>query len=320
MSRYLKIALVLFYVLLTIFGGLLILILSGVYISDLLGWSIVIGWTLYCFSSAWLFSCLRPFFARTRRPIRVEEEQLRSAFATVSKNAGYNKRICLRVVESDEWEAFATGVCTIAISKEMLRDLSPAELEGVMAHELGHLVSHDTVIAAAYLQARLLTYWPGVVFGWIVRILTLGSLEKRTILTTWGPIQIRRPFLTRAIVIVWLILAVLFLFHIHTLFGPIALAAFVLTFTILNRIVHFFDLLLSRMTEYRQDAYAQRLGFGKELHDVLVKLAEKREQPVRPYFIVFNSTHPIIYNRIRRLEQLEDTADQRRTLNTNPTP
>ena len=300
MSWYLKIALVLSYVLLTIFSCLLILILSGVYISDLLGWSIVIAWTMYCFSYTWLFSGLHLYFARLRRPIRAEEEQLRSAFATVSKNAGYHKRICLRVIESDEWEAFATGVRTIAISKEMLRDLSPGELEGVMAHELGHLVSYDTIIAGAYLQARLLTWWLGVVFRWIVRI---------------------RPYLSRTtIVFIWLILAVLLLYYIHTLFGPIAFAAFVLTFTILNRIVRFFDLLLSRMTEYRQDAYAHRLGFGKELHDVLVKLAEKREQPVKPYFIVFNSTHPIIYNRIRRLEQLEDAEDQRRTVNTKPTP
>ena len=318
MSRYIKIALVLFYVLLTIFCCLLLLILSGIYISKLTGWSIVVGWTLYCFSSAWLFTGLRLYFAQVRRPIRIEEEQLRSAFSTVAKNAGYHKRICLRVIESDEWEAFATGVRTIAISKAMLRELSPNELEGVMAHELGHLVSYDTIIAAAYAQARLLTYWLIILFKWIIRVLTLGFRDTRTIRTTMGSFRIRRPALFGGIV--WLILAVLLLYHIHSLYGLIALGVSVITFTILNRIVRFFDLLLSRMTEYRQDAYAQRLGFGRELRDVLAKLAEKREQPVRPYFVVFSSTHPIIYNRIRRLEQLEDAEDQRRTLNTNPTP
>lgn len=318
MSRYLKIALVLFYVLLTIFCCLLILILSGIYISKLTGWSIVMAWTLYCFSSAWLFTGLRLYFAQVRQPIRVEEEQLRSAFTTVTKNAGYHKPIRLRVIESDEWEAFAIGVRTIAISKAMLRDLSPNELEGVMAHELGHLVSNDTIIAAAYTQARLLTYWLYILFRWITRILNIGFRDTRTIRTPRGSFRISRPAPFR--VIIWLILAVLLLYYIHSLYGLIALAVFVITFAILNRIVRFFDLLLSRMTEYRQDAYAQRLGFGRELRDVLAKLAEKREQPVRPYFIVFSSTHPIIYNRIRRLEQQENAGDQRRTLNTNPTP
>lgn len=321
MSRYLKIALVLLYVLSTVFSCLLILILSGVYISDLAGWSIVTGWTLYCFGSAWLFSGLRQYFQQLRRPVRVEEEQLRAAFAAVSKNAGYDKRICLRVIESDEWEAFATGVHTIAISKAMLRELSAGELEGVMAHELGHLVSHDTIVASAYLQARLLTWWLAVVLSWIFRILTLGFFSSYTIRTGMGPIRKRRPFMVRVIGgIVWLALAVLVLYHIRRVYGFLALAAFVLIFAMLNRMVRLFDLLLSRMTEYRQDAYAHRLGFGKALHDVLVKLAEQREQPVRPYFIVFNSTHPIIYNRIRRLEQLEKAEDQRRTLKTNPTP
>ncbi|MBS1604238.1 MAG: M48 family metalloprotease [Bacteroidetes bacterium] len=315
MSRYLKIALVLFYVLLTIFCCLLTVILSGIYISDFAGWSIVTGWTLYCFGSPWLFAGLHFCFARVRRPIRVEEEQLRSAFTTVSRNAGYHKRICLRVIESDEWEAFATGVRTIAISKAMLRDLSPNELEGVMAHELGHLVSHDTIIAAAYTQARLLTYWLNILFRWVARALAIRFRETRTIRTIRGPVSRTRLTLLRGII--GMTLAILMMYYIHYLFGFIAAALFVIVFAILNRIVRFFDLLLSRMTEYRQDAYAQRLGFGKELRDVLVKLAEKDEQTVRPYFIVFNSTHPIIYNRIRRLEQLEDAEDQRRTQNTN---
>ncbi|WP_431211586.1 M48 family metalloprotease [Puia sp. P3] len=98
------------------------------------------------------------------------------------------------------------------------------------------------------------------------------------------------------------------------------MAAFVIVFAVLNRIFRLFDLLLSRLTEYRQDAFAHRLGFGRELRDALERLALQREQPVSPYFIVFRSTHPILYNRIRRLEQLEDAEDHRRTLNTNPTP
>jgi len=302
MVRYFKFALVFLYILLTILCLLLVLILSGIHIAGLTGWLIVAGWTLYCFSSAWLFTGLNLYFSQVRLPIRSEEERLTSAFTTVSKNAGPHRPIRLRVIESDEWEAFAIGVRTIAISKAMLRDLSPNELEGVMAHELGHIISYDTIIASAYVQARFLTYGITIVFRWIAGILTFGFRKHS------------RPRLSHGII--WLVLAVILLYYLR--FLPLTL--FVMTFAILNRLFRLFDLLLSRLTEYRQDAFAHSLGFGKDLRDVLEKLAQQREQPVSPYFIAFHGTHPIIYNRIRRLEQLEDTGDQRRTLNTNPTP
>jgi len=144
MSGYFKFGLVFLYVLLTIFCLLLVLVLSGVYISAVTGWLIVAGWTVYCFSSAWLFAGLYLYFSPIRLPIRSEEERLVSAFTTVRKNAGYQRSIDLRVIESDEWNACAIGVRTIAVSKAMLRDLGPHELEGVIAHELGHIISYDT--------------------------------------------------------------------------------------------------------------------------------------------------------------------------------
>jgi Zn-dependent protease with chaperone function len=302
MTRYFKFALVFLYILLTILGLLLVLILSGIHIAGLTRWLIVAGWIVYCSSSAWLFTDLNLYFSQVRLPIRSEEERMISAFTTVSKNAGSHPQIRLRVIESDEWNAFAIGVRTIAISKAMLRDLSPNELEGVMAHELGHIISYDTIIAAAYVQARFLTYGITIVFRWIAGVLTFGFRKQR------------RPRLSHGVI--WLVFAAILLYYLH--FLPLTL--FVITFAILNRIFRLFDLLLSRLTEYRQDAFAHRLGFGKDLRDVLEKLAQQREQPVSPYFIAFHGTHPIIYNRIRRLEQLEDAEDQRRTLNTNPTP
>lgn len=287
---YLNRLLVFLYVALTIVCFLLLLTLSGIHISNWTGWLAVLAWILFCFSSAWLFTDLRLCFSHIRKPIRREEERLNSAFATVCKNAGYRKTVRLLVIESDEWNACAIGLRTIAVSKAMLEALCPNELEGVIAHELGHLISYDTIVASAYMQARLLTYGPGIIFSRIAGILLAGTIRKR---------------------MVFMVLLVILLYFLHLLIAGIALALFVLIFAILNRIFRFFDLLLSRMTEFRQDALAHRLGFGKDLRDVLEKLAQKREQPVRPYFIIFYSTHPIIYNRIRRLEQLAHAEDQR---------
>ena len=91
--------------------------------------------------------------------------------------------------------------------------------------------------------------------------------------------------------------------RIHLLKAVIPVILFVLLFAVLNRIFRFFALLLSRLVEYRQDAFAFRLGYGEGLRRALLKLADGGEPVVNRYFIVFHSTHPVIYHRIRRLEK-----------------
>ncbi len=194
----------------------------------------------------------------------------------------------LRVHESGKWNAFATGIRTIAVSKRMLADLTDDELKGVLAHELGHLISYDTVIVAAYVTAGYLPWTLGFVYRWIVKVAIRGfSLLSG---------------------IIWLLIFGGILYFLHLLPAVVAIILFVIVFAILNRAFNFLSLLLSRLAEYRQDAFAQRLGYGKGLRDVLEKLTFKEEHVVNPYYILFHSTHPIIYNRIRRLEELEDMA------------
>jgi Zn-dependent protease with chaperone function len=77
-----------------------------------------------------------------------------------------------------------------------------------------------------------------------------------------------------------------------------------LFFAVLNRIFRFLALMLSRLAEYRQDAFADSLGYGEGLRRALQKLAAAGEPAVNRYYIVFHSSHPVIYNRIRRLEKL----------------
>jgi Zn-dependent protease with chaperone function len=64
-------------------------------------------------------------------------------------------------------------------------------------------------------------------------------------------------------------------------------------------------LLNSRYTEYRQDAFAHQLGSGLELKQVLKKILDTSPpQRVDQYSTIIRTTHPIIHNRIRRLEKL----------------
>ena len=285
MSKYLSAGLVLLYVILTILCFLLVLVLSGVRISEAAGWLIVAGWVAFCFCSAYFFTGIYLFFGfRLRKPMVAEAEKLEPAFREVAERAGIRKTVKLRIEESKEWNAFAVGTRTIAVSKRMLADLTEDELKGTLAHELGHLVSFDTIVMGAYAAAGRLPRMMGYVFqvilsamGWSLSFGVAGVL----------------------------VLGVVF-YILHLLQAVIAILLFVLLFALLNRIFRLFSLLLMRLTEYRQDAFAQQLGYGKGLRDTLEKITSKGEQEVNPYFIVFKSTHPIIYNRIQRLEKMEE--------------
>ena len=79
---------------------------------------------------------------------------------------------------------------------------------------------------------------------------------------------------------------------------------FVFFFMVLNIVFRFLRLMLARFAEYRQDAFAFRLGYGDGLRKVLELLAAGEEAAVSRYYIVMHSTHPVIFNRIRRLEKM----------------
>jgi Zn-dependent protease with chaperone function len=79
---------------------------------------------------------------------------------------------------------------------------------------------------------------------------------------------------------------------------------FLVSSLILHVLFSWLHLLLLRQREYRQDEFAHRLGYGHGLRDALVKLAKHREQQVNAWFNLLYGHAPVIYHRIRRLEQL----------------
>lgn len=81
----------------------------------------------------------------------------------------------LYVIASDTPNAFATGRnpshAAVAVTTGIVRTLSPAELRGVMAHELGHVANRDTLVstvaatmAGVVMMVARLAYW-GALFG-----------------------------------------------------------------------------------------------------------------------------------------------------------
>lgn len=304
MSKYVNALLVFLYVILTIFCFLLVLVIGGVRLPDRMGFLIMIGWVFFCFCSAYIFAGWGLLFPRSlRKPLLAEEQKLGAAFREVVERAGHTRPFILRIQETNEWSAFATGTRTVVVSKGLLEGMSDDELKGVLAHELGHLSSGDPLIVSAYVTAAYLPRVVGFVYAWVKAILLGGFVSQVRVQTNRGVVVAKRFNLLAGIFWVVVVLAVLAYFHLMN--ALIAVLAFVVLFTILNFIVRFLTLLLARLAEYRQDAYAHQLGFGEGLRKALERLAGQAEQTVSQYYIVFHSAHPVIYNRIRRLEKLE---------------
>jgi heat shock protein HtpX len=282
MNKTFQIALVALYVLLTGFCFLLSLAISGVYISWLTFYAAMAGWLLFCFLSVYFLGPLHLYFhGRLRQPVMEEEARLQDCFTEVLQRAGCVKKFRLRIAEVEGEEAFACNNNMIAVSKAMLDRLTDEELKGVLAHELGHLMSKDTIVSWAFVTAS-----------------DLPALVRRVF-------AILRPIVRRLLVLTLVTLVMLFFFKQMLLRPVVAIVLFLLTFSLLDRLFRWLRLVLSRQCEYKQDAYAHRLGYGAGLRDALKKLAQYGREQVNAYFILMNSTHPVIYQRIRRLEKLE---------------
>jgi Zn-dependent protease with chaperone function len=310
MSKYFQIALVLLYVLLTIVAFEIVLLVSGWRGSRWEQWAMLVGWVGICFGSAYVRSGVWVYFqSRFRKPLLAEENRLLPAMDELLRKAGTERKVRVQIDETRELNACATGHHTIAVTKGMLDELTPDELRGVLAHELGHLLSGDTLAAAAFATAGLLplalfrVYRMGAA---VVRaaFLTTGSVQTGSVRGRGGIVRLGRVNLLTGLIV--LLILGYGLYRVHLLNAVVPVIVFVVSFSVLNRMFGFFARMLSRLAEYRGDAFAYRLGYGEGLRSALEKLAAGSEPVVNRYYIMMHGTHPVIYNRIRRLERLLD--------------
>jgi heat shock protein HtpX len=259
----------------------------GVPISPIQCILIIVGWVLYCVgigpyaTTHYLFR-----HSKLRKPTLEEEKLIDSLFSEVQQRSLFTKPVRLRISEESGLEAFATGSRTIAISKGMLKIMTHDEIKGIMAHELGHLESRDCRIGAAY------------------------STAMKLIRFIWSPFAfIFSKFKKRFTIILSLICLLYFVYIWQVsktthLLPWIIITLFILGYQICLRLVNFFWQVVSRFREYRQDAFAHSIGFGQDLLNALNKLTLDTDMPVNRYRNLMTGSHPIIYNRIRRLEKL----------------
>jgi heat shock protein HtpX len=162
-----------FAALLTAFGWWL----GGIRLSGLfLVTSLLMVGTLYWYGPRVVLASLG-----ARELLIAEAPLVHSAVERLALAAGV-ERPRLYLLPTGHPHAFAVGrgagSAGIALSQGILTLLPPAELEGVLAHELAHIRHRDVVVQTPVV----------VVAGWVLEASRIGGFLERTLLFVLGPV------------------------------------------------------------------------------------------------------------------------------------
>jgi Zn-dependent protease with chaperone function len=299
MSKYAQFILVIIYAFATITALYILFFLLRSGKLQLDNWTlftIIAGWLAICFTAVYWYTDLFLLFQRIRKPIPKEEERLLASLYDVQKKANDKKHYRLLVGKTSGLYAFAIGYHTIVVSKDCLKVLTHEELCALLAHEMGHLRTRDCIAGQAFYFANLL---PAFIDGFF-------TIKRRTYESNLHAI-IRQCILATLLLLTALIVISS---KISVLPYLVPIISFVILLWLFKAVFFFLWLLNSRFTEYRQDEFAHKLGFGPELKKVLLKtIVTGVPSHVDRYSILTRSIHPIIHNRIRRLEKLQGLRD-----------
>jgi Zn-dependent protease with chaperone function len=187
------------------------------------------------------------------------------------------RRFVLAVADSDDLNAFASGGNLVVITTGAIKSLPAAELQGVMAHEIGHHLGLESV-------AVTLGYWmalPVLAFARVgfflqnVARAATQSFAESPLFTTIG----------KAIAAVLTAIAWVFQSSIIA-WQSIAGAT-------------------SRKAEYRADERAVQLGFGPELAAAMRRsVADEMPSGARTWAERLFGSHPPLRTRIARVEAM----------------
>lgn len=251
--------------------------------------SFVLVFFLYGISISIALSPLGEFllrFIEKVRPLstREEKEYLLPIFEEVYENAKekdpkLNNNIKLYIIDNMYVNAFAIGRKTIAVTMGAVETFSQAELKGVIAHEFGHLSNGDT-------KALLLSTIGNGIFSILIFALRILMLITEVVFSLT-----RIPFLD-----VFAVLAK-FLFDIG-----------VIIFSYVSEILLSVN---SRRNELYADRFAFKIGYGEELV-LSLYILQKISLPNNLRLLDrLRASHPNTAKRIKQLENLLDTQDDR---------
>lgn len=176
------------------------------------------------------------------------------------------------IAEQKTLNAYAAGYNELAVTRPLLA-LSDYELQGILAHEVGHLHYKDSV------QLTIIA---------TLNFITVVSFKILNIINVILCIFVRIPCIGLvAALMSWTIL----IFSLIVLF--------------LSVFPQKIGIILSRQQEYRVDKYAAKLGFGEHLIRGLQRIDTTDKPSLWNRVNAFlKSTHPSTYDRIEKIKQV----------------
>lgn len=205
-------------------------------------------------------------------------DRLQSLLERVKNRAGVTRPIQLYVAPVPFINAFALGRQTIIVTGGALQ-LPDDQLEGLLAHEVGHL-------ACGHTRLSLVMWSVSTVGGAAHRMLSAILNFFRA----WG----------RGMAESWAVDVALMgiLLNIFAWSASAVLAA-------VNWILRLAWLVFSRQMEYEADAYAARCGYARQLAAALAAIAAAGEPEDTSFLALLHSNHPPTAKRLKRLRALE---------------
>jgi heat shock protein HtpX len=191
-----------------------------------------------------------------------------------------SKKVRMFMSEDECPNAFATGRNTVCVTRGLL-SYSDEQIKGVLAHEFGHLAHKDTDTILVVAVGNLIVT---VVFT-VVRVLSnifmgIGQFFSALFSDSWGGVfasifigisRVVADFMLVLLMRLWTQLGVWLCMH------------------------------SSRKNEFRADAYANTLGYGKELSEVLESFGT--EKSAKGLFASLAASHPENADRIAKLKE-----------------
>ncbi len=214
-----------------------------------------------------------------RRPTQAEQAAIEPLWREIVQAGNLRSdRYVIRILPSDELNAFACGGHLVVVTSFAVDELTTPELQGVLAHEVSHHIGlHTVAITIGHWVS-----WPVVLLARIGVFLEHVAIAARESYGKDSPL-IDAVTNVAAVVIRWV--SWIFTAAIR---GGVALAN-----------------LVSHGSEFDADRLAVRMGFGRELADALRRVLAAHDTP-RPvgWRARLATSHPSARTRVARIEAL----------------
>lgn len=215
------------------------------------------------------------------------EPMFNEVYARAKKlNPSIPDDVKLYINKDEQANAFATGRKTICVTHGML-EMPKEQIKACLAHEFGHLANKDTdmilvvsvgnlIISSAILAVRVILTVIHLIVSLFIAFLP-GGIEK-------------------------LLVEIVEALYAFAIFLGVNIATSIWSYVGVLLVMK-----SSRDMEYLADEFAYKLGYGRELEDLLKQLHSSKSKGL---FATLASSHPSNRKRIMKLKELETSISK----------